>query len=550
MFTLKFFRIMHLQRFTLLAAIAVLTPSSTPADDASPRLLLLLTIDQGRGDYLERFEPMLSGGLARILDEAVVFTDAHHDHAGTVTAPGHASLSTGRHPGNSGVVGNEFFDRTEGRRVYCVEDNASPVLMPAGARGASPGRSPARLLGTGLADWIRAATPSSKVFSVGAKDRSAVLMGAKNADAAYWFDVNTGQWVSSAYYMSAYPEWATQFHRARHIESYFGTTWTPVSVDESLLGRIGIADGDGPFVHSLGGDILFPTRSFYNAVFNSPFIESYLLDFAEIVVREESLGADETVDVLALSFASVDTVGHDYGPNSRELLDAIIRLDRELDAFFAFLDELVGLENIAMSLSADHGVASFPEHLQAQGLPGARMSPEDHACVQRAGRAFEQEFGDDDWFAHPLYFDLQTLERHKVSRERAEAALATELARCPGIAKAWTRTEIEAARSASPIDPTLALYVHSFHPERSPDIYLQLQEFHIDRMRGTTHGSPYSYDTHVIALIRWPGMSPKSVPDRVHTVDLPVTLASLLDVEIPEDVDGVNRMDLMPERVE
>ncbi len=548
--TVKSYKIMRLQRLYFLLPLALLAPSTVPADEDSPRLLLMLTIDQGRGDYLERFEPALSGGLARLIDEGVVFTDAHHNHAGTVTAAGHAALSTGRHPGNSGMVGNNFFDRSEARQVYCVEDAASPVLVPAGATGSSPGRSPARLLTNGLGDWIQAASPNSKVFSVGAKDRAAVLMGAKNAHAAYWFDVGTGHWVSSTHYMNEYPAWAIEFQRARHIESYFAKAWTPLPVDEALLASMEIETGNGAFSRSLGRDSLFPARGFHNAVFNSPFIESFLFDFAERLVREESLGADATLDVLALSFASADTVGHEYGPNSRELLDTILRLDRELGAFFEFLDDTVGLDNIAISLSADHGVASLPEHRQARGLPGGRLASEDYVCLQRAGQAFEANFGDDNWFVHPLHFNRETLERHNVTRETVETALAREIAQCPGIVKAWTRSEVESARSASVVDPTLELYVHSFHPERSPDLYLQTKQFHIDRLRGTTHGSPYSYDTHVLALIRWPGMKQRSISHRIHTVDLPVTLASLLSVDIPTDVDGESRVGLMPERIQ
>jgi predicted AlkP superfamily pyrophosphatase or phosphodiesterase len=526
--------------------MVILVSPGAVAQETQPRLMLLLTIDQGRGDYLERFEPVLSGGLARLLNESVIFTDAHHNHAGTVTAAGHAALSTGRHPGNSGMVGNNFFDRTERRLVYCIEDRASAVLMPEDISASSPGRSPARLLSTGLGDWIQNANANAKVFSIGAKDRAAVLMGGKNAHAAYWFDVRVGDWVSSTHYMSGYPDWVRKFQSSRHVEAYFGTTWTPVPVEDAVLNDMDIALGDGPFSHSLGPGRLFPNRAFHNAVFNSPFVESFLLDFAELVVREESLGVDDNLDVLALSFASVDTVGHQYGPNSRELLDTVLRLDRELGVFFEFLDDAVGLDNVAISLSADHGVATVPEHRESQGLPGGRMSSEDYVCLQRAGKAFELEFGDDDWFMHPLHFNEETLARHDVTRDTVEAFLARELAACSGIEKVWTRTEVEAARSAATIDPILELYAHSFHPQRSPDLYLQAKEFHIDRARGTTHGSPYTYDTHVLALIRWPGLTGEKVSDRIHTVDMPVTLAALLGVATPADVDGVSRTSLMP----
>ena len=536
---------MNLHRFCFFLSMALSAPSLASADESSPRLLLLLTIDQGRGDYLERFRPALSGGLAWLVDEGVVFTDAHHAHAYTVTAAGHAALSTGRHPASSGMVGNDFYDRSEGKWVYSVEDRASVVLMPEGADGSSPGRSPARLLATGLADWIQLTSPESKVYSVGGKDRASILMGGKNADAAYWYDVRIGHWVTSEYYTSAYPAWVQTFHRERRVESYFGSTWSPLPVSEALLSRMEIETADGWFSRAFGRASLYPNRGYYNAVFYSPFLESYLFDFAERLVTEEELGADDTTDVLALSFASVDTVGHGYGPNSRELLDTVLRLDRELGEFFTFLDETVGLDRVAVSLSADHGVAPVPEYRASQGLAGSRRSTEDYVCVQRAGQAFEKKFGDDDWFVRAYHFDYETLARRNVSRATLESALKAELVRCPNIVQVWTRTEIEAAGTSSWVDPTLALFVHSFHPERSPDLYVVEKEFLVGNFPGTTHGSPHHYDTHVLALVRWPGAEPGSVSERIHTVDLPVTLASLLSVATPEGVDGVDRSKLI-----
>ena len=539
---------MTLRRFCFFLLMALLAPSLASADEPPPRLLLLLTIDQGRGDYLERFRPALSGGLARLVDEGVVFTDAHHAHAHTVTAPGHAALSTGRHPAGSGMVGNNFYDRSEGRWVYCLEDRAFEVLMPEGADGISPGRSPARLLGTGLADWIQSASPESKVYSVGGKDRASILMGGKNADTAYWYDRRIGHWVTSNYYTSSYPAWVHNFQRERRVESYFGNTWTPLPVPEALLSRMEIDSASGSFSRAFGRASLYPNPRYYNAVFYSPFLESFLFDFAERIVTEEALGTDDAIDVLALSFASVDTVGHRHGPNSRELLDTVLRLDRELGEFFRFLDETIGLDRVAVSLSADHGVAPVPEYRASQGLSGARRSTEDYVCVQRAGQAFAKKFGDDDWFVRPFHFDYETLARRNVSRATLESALKAELVRCPGIAQVWTRTEIEAARtSVSNVSggPTLELFVHSFHPERSPDLYVVEKEFLVGNLTGTTHGSPYEYDTHVLALVRWPGAEPGSVSERIHTVDLPVTLASLLGVATPEDVDGVDRSKLI-----
>jgi len=531
---------MHLRWLILALTALSFTGKNARSQEASPRLVLLLTVDQGRGDYLERFRPSFVGGFKRLLDRGVLFTDAHHFHAGTVTAAGHASLSTGRYPAHSGMVGNGWYDRTDGKHVYCVEDGTTKILTPAGGKPRSgDGRSPARLLATGLGDWIQAKDPNSKIFSIGAKDRSAVLMGGKNAHGAFWFDTRSGQWVTSTHYASEYSAWVREFHRERFADRFFGHTWTPVAVPQRLFGEMEIV-GTPDFTHALGRADFYPTTRFYSALYNSPFIEPYLLDFAKKLVVAHELGADESVDVLALSFASVDTVGHTYGPNSPEVLDTMLRLDRELGELFDFLDERIGLANVAISLSADHGVASLPEYQRSHNLPGGFLTARDYACFQSAGRAFQEKFGKDDWFHEGLYFNDETLKRRDVERSSLESMIVKELARCPSVERVWTRTEIESASAGGWLDKTLELYVHSFHPERSPDLYVQHKEGLISRVRGTTHGSPYRYDTHVIALVHWPGARQGTVDERINTVDLPVTIASLLGIDFPDDVDGVD----------
>jgi hypothetical protein len=384
---------------------------------------------------------------------------------------------------------------------------------------------------------------ASKVYSAAGKDRSAVLMGGKNADGAFWFDGETGQWVTSGYYMDEYPKWVREFHARRLADGYFGRTWEPLPVPESLLSAMKVeasgagAEGSGvPQV--LGQGTLSEDSGFYHSLFETPFLESYLLLFAENLVREEGLGADDATDLLALGFSSIDSVGHDYGPNSRELLDAVLRLDRELGAFFRFLDRTIGLGRVAVALSADHGVAPLPEYQARHGLPGGRVSTSDLACLARAGKP--------GWFLAPLYFDEKALAKENVKREVAEGLVAEELLACPGVARVWTRSAIENAEHAEgAVDPTLLPFVRSFYPGRSPDLFIQFAEGLIDDDYGTTHGSAYEYDTHVPGIIFWPGVPPRSLEERIATVDLAVTIASLLGVEAPGDVDGVDRSALM-----
>jgi predicted AlkP superfamily pyrophosphatase or phosphodiesterase len=502
-----------------------------------PRLVLFLVIDQARADYFTRFRPVLEGGLASILGRAIVFSDAHQRHAITATAPGHASLSTGLYPRNSGIVSNDWFDRRENREVYCLEDADSPMIPP----GSGDGRSPRRLLGTALGDWMKARWREARVFSIGDKDRSAALMGGKKPDAAFWYDHRSGQWVTSRYYLSDYPGWVQEFHASRPVESYLGARWGSTSLPASLLESMEI-EPSAPAVERAADDGSPP----FEALFDSPYIEVYLLDFARLLVVRENVGKDEVPDLLALSFASVDSIGHDYGPNSPEVLDAFLRLDRELAGFLRFLDEAVGLDRVAIAISADHGVAPLPEYRASRGLPGGRLDSSYFDCLERARRSFEKAFGEADWFADPFYFDRDTLSSRGVAPARAEEFLAKELSSCPSVASVWTRTAIEDGGDRDGGgEPELELYRHGFHPDRSPDIYVQREKWFLDRRRGTTHGSPYEYDTHVPAIILWPGVAPRTVTTPIATVDLPVTLASLLGIETPRALDGVDRSGLM-----
>jgi len=252
----------YLNRFYLVATMALAVPVDGAQEESRPRLLLLLTIDQGRGDYLERFAPALEGGLARLAREGVVFTDAHHAHAYTVTAAGHAALSTGRHPSHSGMVANNFYDRTLDRWVYCLEDYGSAVLPPEDAPQSSAGRSPKQLLTTGIGDWIQSASPESMVYSVGGKDRAAILMGGQNADGAYWYDARAGHWVTSQHYRKEYPDWVQRFHRERRVDAYFGQMWIPLPMSNELLVKMNIELADGPFARTIGNASVYRTSAY------------------------------------------------------------------------------------------------------------------------------------------------------------------------------------------------------------------------------------------------------------------------------------------------
>ncbi len=511
-----------------------------PPPEGTPRLVVMVVSDQFRYDYLERGGPMFEGGLARLLEEGVSFTRAHHGHAGTYTAPGHASLATGVHPKGSGVVGNYWYDRPNPNEVYCVGD---PEL----------GTSPRRMEVPAFGDWLKRRYPDSKVFAVSGKDRGAVLPGGHDADGAYWFDDDEGGMTTSGYYADALPDWLAAMNEAGPPGDAFLDGWTPLPVDEGKAAAAGFAPFDrGPFQegfpHSVGGGSLRRGGSFLYGVYRTPFLDTWVGEVAlELVVRND-LGADRWPDLLALGFSAVDNVGHDYGPHSLEVLDTLLRLDRTLGRLFDHLDEALGRDGYVIAFSSDHGVAPVPEVVQR---PEQRVGLEEIACMRRVVLDFEEAYGEDVWMGAPFYLDHDVLEQAHSSPRAAQVELKERIGACPHVERVWTREELLEDRQAAeesrerelPEPGTEAWYAmlhdNSLHPERSPDVYVQWEEGFLTTFGSrTTHGSPHSYDTHVPLIVAGGGLGPGRVDDVVLTVDLAPTLAEMVALPSPEEIDG------------
>lgn len=508
-----------------------------------PRLIVFIVVDQLRWDYLERFEPIFSGGFRRLLDEGVYFAEARHNHAVTTTGPGHAALTTGLHPGRSGIIDNAWFDRRAGSPVNCVQDDESPILGDPSASG----RSPRNLLGPTLADWIKKAFPGSKIVSASRKDRGAIIPGGRGADLALWYDLDTGRFVTSQYYARDYPDWVQLFNQRRIPDSWFGKQWKSLEFKREwlrLLPRLDVEEIDeGLFPRrlprSLGQATLAPDASFYADFGSCPLMDSYLAELAKTAVGAESLGADDEPDILGLSFSALDSVGHSYGPNSKQVMDALLRLDAALGDLFEFLDRSVGWDRIAVALSSDHGVATLPEfQILRNRQAGRRFGDEERLCVQRAGLELNRQLGRDDWWLYGLYLNYETLGRRNLRRSDVERKTAALLSRCPAVERVWTRTELESGQERNDVE----LFRNSFNSERSPDLYVQWRAHYVNYGgHGTTHGSAYDYDRRVPVILRLPGLAARRVETSIHTVDVAPTLASALGLPVPDGLDGVDR---------
>ena len=504
--------------------------------EGAPRLVLLIVVDQMRGDYLERFRPLLNHGLARLLQEGVVFTDAHHFHAATETAPGHATLATGVFPKRHGIVANSWFDRESGDDVYCCGDPDHGV-------------SPRNMLAPTLGDLLKAAYPQAKVYAASAKDRAAILMGGHHADGAWWYGRSRGAWVTSTYYgdQESQPAWVEAFNDEDRLAVHFANAWTPlVPLEHTSAYDIEPLDR-GPFIdtfpHAVGG-FTVEREAFYRDVYTSPFVDGYLEDFAEVLIEAEDLGADEVPDLLAVSFSALDTVGHGYGPNAPETLDVILRLDRTIGELLDFVDERIGMENVVVAFSSDHGVGEVPDLVVRDGGDGGRFGTDQTLCLQRLQSRLKGRFGGGEFLVDTFYLDRETIAAEEANRAAIEDEIVEAMSDCPLIAEVVRPAELD------PANPLHELYLNNYYPERSGDLVVVVKPNVLPVPASVivaSHGSPYAYDTHVPMIIRRQDGAGQVVEARANTIDLAPSLAPLLGIDVTsiagfEGFDGVDRL--------
>lgn len=527
-----------------------------PASAATrPRLAIVLVVDQMRADYLLRYGDLYRGGLARFRREGAWFTQGHVQHALTYTAPGHASAATGTHPSQHGIIANEWFDRDGGTEVVSVEDpKVLPVLTAADVSGKVPGRSPRSLQRPALGDWLKGHEPAARVFSVALKDRAAVLMGGKLPDRAYWYSPEMAGYVSSSWYADGapLPAWVATFNASGAALARFVDGWTRAR-DSSAYLRSGPdrvdAEADGvhtEFPHTFDDGTPAARAAFAKGVLTTPFGDEMTLKFARVLIEAERLGADDVPDLLMISCSSADYIGHAYGPFSHEVEDYYLRLDGYLGELLTWLDEHVGKDSYVVALTADHGALPLPEEARLRGHHSAQRVVTSEYQAQARGAVSGaltrlglpagtlKHLGEDG-----VWLDAKLAEAGKVDMGQLRADVAMALRKLEFVADAFTADEL-----AEPGDdgsrPFLGRYQRSFFASRSPDVQLRFKQWKlVDALsHGTSHGSPYSYDTHVPVLFFGAGVRPGMHERPVGTVDVAPTLAELLGVRRPEDLDG------------
>ncbi len=513
---------------------------SAEQEGENPRLILVLSIDQMRFDYLTRFDDLFTGGLRTLLDRGAIMTDAKYRHASTETGPGHSTLISGRHPSSSGIVANAWWDRLLGKLVNVVDD---PFQRPLGGPGRSA--SPVNFDGFTIGDALKWNSPRSKVVGVSTKDRSAILMAGRLGDAAYWFEAAAGNFVTSTYYMDEAPGWLIRWNANRMADSYVGTAWTRMVDDESVYEEY--AGEDAVVGEDTADDTVFPHRfpgsppepAYYAYVRRSPFADEMILSVALEAIRAHDIGEDEFSDVLAIGFSGTDLVGHRFGPDSQELLDQLLRLDRILGALFDDIEARTGMDRTLVVLTADHGVSHLAETLKARGVDARRVIGPETIGPSFRGALADKYPGVEGLVSYNTSRGFY-LNRKLIQNSGLEfgvvAGTITEALKSTGlVAAVYSREQMVSNLPST--DPYIDLFRNSFESTRSADLIVRYKE-NIYFGAGTTHGSPYDYDRHVPIVFMGDGINPGWYSEPCGPEDIAPTLARILGLEYPREPDS------------
>jgi predicted AlkP superfamily pyrophosphatase or phosphodiesterase len=512
----------------------------------STKLVVGITIDQLRYELLLRFwDDFESDGFKKLVNEGFIFRNHHYDYAPTFTGPGHASIYTGTSPAHHGIIANDWFDRKSGTMHYCASDTSVKSI---GAVSSGGQMSPHRMVSSTFTDQLRlASNKRSKVFGISMKDRGAILPAGHTPNAAYWFlGKNEGKWISSSWYMNELPSWVIQFNAKNLPEQYLSQTWSPLKsddvYDESLTDNNayespfkGTAKAAFPYnladLRALNGD--------YELIKSTPWGNTLTVDFAKALIENESLGTDEFVDVLAMSFSSTDYAGHQFGPMAKETQDVYLRLDRDLADFVNYLDTQIGKNNYLLFITADHGGSDVPSHFKSLDIPAGyyKSSVMEDAVEDRLSALY----GIGDYVQNvsneQVFFNRTTLTNKKLNLEDISTNAIEALLELPGI---WTAVPASAMRNNDFSNDYLSLVQDGFYPTRSGDIVCIFEPSWIEYgFTGSTHGSVYSYDTHVPLIFYGNGINKGETHRKTQIRDIAPTLSAILKIAQPNACTGL-----------
>jgi len=512
-----------------------------------PKLVVGIVIDQMRYDYLVRFADKYGDhGFKRLLRNGFHLENAHFNYIPTYTAVGHSSVFTGTTPANHGIVGNDWYDSSLQKRIYCVDDARYQTVGSVSTNGQ---RSPYRLQTTTLADQLRLAqNMRGKTIGISIKDRSAILPAGHTANAAYWYEgADQGKWISSSFYLNALPKWVEDFNNNGKANAYLNQLWTPYSALESYTESI---EDDNPYEGLFVGETapVFPhdlprlrkTNQNYDMLPQVPFGNTFTTDFAEAAIIGESLGRSSATDFLSISYSSTDKIGHKYGVDSKEIEDTYIRMDLEIARLLKFLDKQIGKNQYTLVLTADHAAAQVPNYLKKLKIPAGYLDNTAFAAFVR--RLAMEKYGTktliENISNHQIFLRRSTLKDLDLDIRKVENYLADAIIDFDRIYKTVTAHALQNTSYTSGI---LHLIQEGYNQKISGDIIFIPKPATLGgyyKNTGTGHGSGYSYDTHVPVIFYGKGIR-KGHSKKYHPIiDIAPTLANLLQIEFTNGNSG------------
>lgn len=506
-----------------------------------PRLVVGIVVDQMRYDYIYRFwNKYGDGGFRKLYRDGFLCKNTSYNYVPTYTGPGHASIYSGTTPSVHGIIANNWYSRDLKRLTYCTEDKS---VKPVAGSEKEGQMSPKNMLVTTFGDELKLATNRrAKVIGVSVKDRGAILPAGHLADYALWYS-NDGTWMSSSFYMDKLPDWVSRYNKTNFSAKYLEKPWeTLLPIKDYVESTVDDNSWEGRFAGETKSSFPHDLRegfkkSKYDVLRFTPYGNTIVKDMAIEILKNENLGKDEITDLLAVSFSSTDYVGHRFGPSSVELEDTYIRLDRDLEELIKAIESVAGKENCLIFLTADHAAPEIPEYLATLKVPSGNAN-KDHMQAQLKS-AMKQAFGDSlilNFYNQQIFFDHGAMRANKINPDDVYRLAADFLRAQPSIVEVYTKEEI---RLGNYKGFTMDRISEGFHLQRSGDIIYNYQPLWMENeYPGTTHGSPYSYDSHVPLFFYGFNVERGSTVSPVSITDIAPTICQFLNIMYPSGCQG------------
>lgn len=545
-------------KFTLVLAILFGAFNASAQQSEAPKLVVGIVVDQMCYEYLYRYEERYGKkGLKLLMDKGTNCRNVDYNYVPTYTGPGHASIYTGTTPSNHGIVANDWWDRDLKRSINCVEDTTQTTVGSASDAGLC---SPKNLKANTITDQLKLTYPDSKVISMSIKNRGAILPGGHLSDGSYWYDFSNGNFITSTYFKQELPDWVKAFNAEKQAEKYMSGTWNTLYPIETYTAS---GPDNSPYEHLLPGKTT-PTFPYdLSAMVASdesvtasllfpytPYANTFLTDFALAGMRNEGLGQDDQTDMLCISYSTPDMIGHGFGPYSVEIEDVYLRLDQEIERLISTLNKEIGKGDYVLFLTADHAVVPVPQMLIDHNLPGGYFFQDTNFVM--LGNALEEQYGQnfvDDYDNLNIYLDHDSIEISGYDYNDVLNFVLNRVRKWDGVKRAFTGDQLYYANVD---DPWFNMVRNGYHHAESGDIIITLEPGYLPKSKdnegsrkGTSHGSAYSYDTHVPLLWYGADVPKQEVFRPIEITDITATLAHIMYLQQVNALTGKPILELL-----